>query len=649
MMMMSTKFSAVFLCLGLFTLTVNGQKNNLKKADEVFEAYAYIDAREIYLKVVEKGYESAQIYKKLGDTYYFNSEYADAAKWYKKLVDKYASQLEPQYYYRAAQTFKSIGEYYQSKKMMGEFSSRSSTTNLAQNFMNSYPALDSLVDIESNKFDLVNITEGMSSSDFGPSFYQNKLVYASSSKNTEGRKIHTWNGLKYLDLYEADLDENGKLINPIPLKGDINSPYHESTASFTKDGNTVYFTRNNFIDGKKKKNKNREITLKIYKATKDNKGSWGNIKELPFNNDAYSVAHPALSPDEKRLYFSSNMNGTYGESDLWYVDIGSNGSYGKPVNLGPKINTEARETFPFISENNNLYFASDGHLGLGGLDIFVISLDNHGTPQKVTNLKKPINSSKDDFGFIIDEEKHTGYLSSNRNGNAGSASDDIYRFIKSCGITIVEGIVSDAKTNMPLQGAQVTLLDENNEVVAQTTSDALGAYQFENVLDCHKRYGIRAELSGLEYDPTEETIVVSGNEPTMEVNLTLTPPDCAVNDLGCRLNLQPIYFDYGKYNIRKDAEVELAKILEALKKYPELMIHIESHTDSRSSDLFNIYLSQRRALATMQWLIDNGIAPSRLSAKGYGETQLLNECSNGVRCPDAKHELNRRSVFIIKE
>ncbi|MER3373745.1 MAG: OmpA family protein [Allomuricauda sp.] len=646
---MSTKFSIVFLCLGLFVLSVRGQKSNIKKGDEVFEAYAYIDAREIYLKVVEKGYESAQIYKKLGDTYYFNSEYVDAAKWYKKLLDKYANQLEPEYYYRAAQTFKSIGEYYLSKKMMGEFASRSSTTNLAQNFMDNYPALDSLVDNESNEIDLVNVTDGMPSSDFGPTFYGNKLVYASSSKNTEGRKIHTWNGLKYLDLFEAELDENGALINPVPLKGDINSPYHESTAAFTKDGNTVYFTRNNYLDGKKRKNKNREITLKIYKATKDNKGSWGNIKELPFNNDAHSVAHPALSPDEKRLYFSSNMKGTYGESDLWYVDIGPNGSYGKPVNLGPEINTEARETFPYISKKNNLYFASDGHLGLGGLDIFAISLEENGDYKKITNLKKPINSSKDDFGFIIDEEKQIGYLSSNRNGDAGSASDDIYRFKKSCGVQTLEGVVTDAKTNLPLQGAQVILLDENNNIIAQTTSDALGSYKFEHVLDCNKRYGIRGEHTDLEYDPNEKTILASGDGAIMEANITLTPPDCAVNDLGCRLNLQPIYFNYGKYNIRRDAEVELAKILEALKKYPELSIHIESHTDSRSNSTFNLRLSERRAQATLNWLVKNGIDRKRLSAKGYGETRLLNHCSNGIDCSEEEHQRNRRSMFIIVE
>jgi outer membrane protein OmpA-like peptidoglycan-associated protein len=216
-------------------------------------------------------------------------------------------------------------------------------------------------------------------------------------------------------------------------------------------------------------------------------------------------------------------------------------------------------------------------------------------------------------------------------------------------VQTLEGVVTDAKTNLPLQGAQVILLDENNNIIAQTTSDALGSYKFEHVLDCNKRYGIRGEHTDLEYDPNEKTILASGDGPIMEVNITLTPPDCAVNDLGCRLNLQPIYFDYGKYDIRRDAEVELAKILEALKKYPELSIHIESHTDSRSNSTFNLRLSERRAQATLNWFVKNGIDRKRLSAKGYGETRLLNHCSNGIDCSEEEHQRNRRSMFIIVE
>lgn len=644
----ATGLSVFILSFVCFTSNLTAQKSNIKKADEVFEAYAYIDAREIYLKVVKSGYESAQIYKNLADTYYFNGEYGDAVKWYKKLIEKYPNELEPDYYYRAAQSYKSIGEYQQSKKLMGRFSSLFSTSSVANNFMRDYPALDSLANSTSDKYKVVNITKNLLASDFGPTFYGTKLVYSSSSKNTKGSKTHNWTGLKYLDLFEADLDEDYNLENPTSINGDINTPYHESTAAFTKDGKTVYFTRNNYLDGKKGRNRKREITLKIYRAEKDNKGFWTSVTELPFNNDAFSTAHPALSPDEKRLYFSSNRNGGFGESDLWYVEINSNGSYGKPINLGPEINTEARETFPYISEENNLYFASDGHLGLGGLDIFAISLEENGSYTEVTNLKQPINSGDDDFGFILKEKKQIGFLSSNRGGTNGSASDDIYKVRKSCAIEVLEGLITDIETGLPLQEAMVTLLDDDNKRVAWTVSNSDGVYRFDDLLECNKQYRIRAELKELDYHPTEKAIIISGDSTRENVDIQLTPSGCPPDDLGCKLDLQPIYFNYGKHNIRVDAEVELAKILEAMKEYPELTIHIESHTDSRSSDEFNMRLSEKRAQATLQWLVNKGINRNRLTAKGYGETRLLNRCSNGVHCPDKDHQLNRRSMFIIK-
>lgn len=645
---MSIRFLVFILCIIYNSFQIQAQKSNIKKADEVFEAYAYIDAREIYLKVVKSGYQSPQVFKNLGDTYYFNGEYAEASRWYNRLIDTYPNDSEPEYYYRAAQCYKSIGEYHESKKMMGKFSALSSNSNIANNFMQDYPTLDKLVKNTSDKYKVVNITNGMSSSDFGPSFYNDKLVYASSSKKTKGNKIHEWTGIKYLDLYEADLDEDFNLSNPISLKGDINTPYHESTPIFTKDGKTVYFTRNNYLNGKKGRNEKREITLKIYKAEINEKGSWTNVRELPFNDDSFSTAHPALGPDEKRLYFSSNRDGGRGESDLWYVDLTPNGSFGKPQNLGPKINTEARETFPYISNENTLYFASDGHLGLGGLDIFGVSLDKSGRYKKVTNLKQPINSNSDDFGFIFDEKKQIGFLSSNRDGEKGSASDDIYKVREACVIQVLEGIISDNETNLPLQGARVTLLNDNNKTVAWTNSDADGLYRFSDDLECKEQYRVRGEFKDLKYNPTERTIIIQGDKARENLDLQLTPSGCPDNDLGCKLDLQPIYFSYGKYRIRKDAEVELAKILEAMKNYPQLKIHIESHTDSRSSDEFNRKLSEKRAWTSRQWLIKRGIDPSRITSKGYGETQLLNECLNEVKCSDEQHQINRRSMFIIK-
>ncbi|MEM7487297.1 MAG: OmpA family protein [Bacteroidota bacterium] len=637
------------VCLLFILITGNifGQRGKVKKADEEFDTYSYIDARKIYLKVVEDGYESAQVFKKLGDTYYFNSEYKEASIWYKKLLEKFPNDVEPIYKHRAAQSLKSIGAYEEAKRIMGAYANVAQHSSIAESYQKNKSVLDSIIDFESKEFEVLNASNGLSSSDFGPSFFGNSIVYASTSKNTQGDKIHAWNGLPYLDLYVADLDENGLFANTKSLEGDINTPYHESSACFTEDGETMYFTRNNYIDGKKKRGKNKLVSLKVYKATKNTDGSWGNVRELPFNSDSYAVAHPSLNRDETRLYFSSDMPGTYGMSDIWYVEVLKNGSYGSPVNLGSRVNTEARESFPYLSDNNNLYFSSDGHVGLGGLDVFVISLNNPGTFKEVTNLKKPINTNQDDFGLIINEEKRFGYLSSNRNGNEGSNSDDIYRFSESCSI-LIKGLVLDKDTREVLPGSMAILLDSENKVVSQTVANSKGSYSFEGIVDCDKQYSVRATNNELEYQPNEKLVNTPIGSSNLEVNLELTPPDCPVNDLGCRLDLQPIYFDFDKHNIRPDAEVELAKILSAMKEYPQLVIHIESHTDSRGNDRYNELLSDRRAKSTLEWLVKKGIDRTRLSAKGYGESQLQNECSNGVKCSEKAHQLNRRSMFIIK-
>lgn len=632
----------IYILFAICTLQVGlAQESKIKKANEDFFNFDYIDARKIYLSVVEDGYSSAQVYKKLGDTYYFNSEYADAATWYLKLVDTYPNEVESEYYYRAAQSLKSIGKLEESKSLMEKYMETSGAT---------YPNWDTyqyLVSTQNNQYQVKNITDGMDGSDFGPSYYGDKIVFASSSIDTEGSKIHDWNGLPYLDLFEAEIDENGQLKNIKKLEGDINSPYHESSAVFTKDGKTIYFTRNNYINGKKKRGKERLVTLKIYRASLQENGTWGNVVELPFNEDSYSTAHPALNPEENRLYFSSNRNGSLGASDIWYVDILGNGNYGQPVNLGSKINTKQRESFPFISKTGDLYFARDGHTGLGGLDIFVVSLNETGPYPTVTNLKKPINSNLDDFGYVMDETGKIGYISSNRFGDQGSSSDDILAFTADCKITI-HGMVTDAKTGAPLQGSDVVLLDSSSKVVAQKVVDANGRYDFGPLADCNDQYAVRASFAEKEYEPSETVVQTQSGVDSMEVNLQLTPPDCPVDDLGCRLSLQPIYFDFDKHNIRPDAEVELAKILNAMEAYPQLNIHIESHTDSRGNDAYNMQLSERRAKSTLEWLVSKGIDRNRLSAKGYGESQLINNCSNGVNCSQEEHQLNRRSMFIIK-
>ena len=634
------------LFLALLVLTIGNafsQKREIQKANKEFDKFAYIDAREIYLKVVADGYESAEILKRIGDTYYFNSDYTNAAEWYERLVITFPEETEVEYYYRAAQSLKSVGKYDEANALLNEYVAKGGTGLVIKTFEEDPNYLKSTV-FKSRDFQLDRVDINTAHSDFGPAFYMDdKIVYASAAR-TEGAKTADWNNEPFLDLFVAQRDSTGQLSNPMPISGDVNTKFHESSAAFSKDGKTMYFTRNNYLDGKKGRDKNKTIRLKLYKATKTGEYSWTNVVELPFNSNQYSVAHPALNPEETRLYFSSDMPGTMGMSDLWYVDIFENNKYGEPVNLGAEINTIARESFPFISENNNLYFSSDGRSGLGGYDVFVAPLGKDGKPGSVTNLGSPTNSPKDDFGFIINEKSRIGYVSSNRDGDRGSVDDDIYLVREICSISIT-GKVFDRESGTMLPGSDVTLLDHNNQLVASTKAKSDGTYSF--VGDCNTQYSVRGVKDG--YEPYEKMIQTPTLAGTIDVPLPLERiGPCAPDDLGCRLNLQPIYFDFDKSNIRRDAEIELAKILAAMREYPEIIIHIESHTDSRGDDKYNEALSERRAQSTRNWLIAKGIDADRLTAKGYGEYRLVNKCSNGVPCSVEEHQLNRRSMFIIQ-
>jgi len=651
---MNTPIYKSLLCFlsVIFFVSSFAQTGKLEKANVKYDKYHYIDAREIYLKVVANGYRSAEIYRKLSETYYFNSEYSGASKWYYKLLNEFPDDLVVTDYFRAAQCLKSSGEPREAERLMEIYKTKGGTALTIDSYKN---VADTLFEkgVNDKLFELAKITVNTEYSDFGPAFYGDKIVFASSDKSVNAFEDQSvdlagWDKQPFLDLYQVVVDEDMNLKEVELLKGEINTKYHESTAVFSKDGNTMYFTRNNFLDGKKRKDKDFVIRLKIYKATKAG-DAWGNIKELPFNSDSYSIGHPALSTDENRLYFASDMPGTFGMSDLWYVDVLGNDSYTKPVNMGNKINTAARETFPFVSTENNLYFSSDGHKGYGGLDIFVTKL-NEDDFGEIATFGEPINSVKDDFSFII-KEGRIGYFTSNRDGDEGSKSDDIYQIWEHCEITI-QGPITDEDTGELIPNAEVKLLDSNNDEIQKlvTGDDALFTFN----LECNQRYVIRAKKEG--YNPKEEIFETPKNPKTIEMPIVLNIPltmkvsdPCPPNDLGCKLTLQPIYFDYDQSNVRLDAEIELAKILAALNEYPQLRIHIESHTDSRGRDAYNLKLSQRRAKSTLQWLLDKGIAKNRLSAKGYGESQLINKCVNNVACSEEEHQLNRRSMFIIKE
>ncbi|WP_299535370.1 OmpA family protein [Ulvibacterium sp.] len=640
--------SLLFITVLSLGVRSTAQERLVTKANANYEEYSFSPAIDIYKRVLEKGYVSADLLKKLGNSYYFNADYADAAKTYERLVNEYPSTVGPEYYFRYAQTLKTLGNYDGADKIMAKFTESTGDDLRASVYRDEKNYLEKIKE-NSGRYDIAQFEYNSPYSDFAPSFYKDGLIF-SSDRDTGNfaRYRHTWNAKDFLDLYKINADSIS--TNYVTKLGDdVNTRLHESTSITNKDGSILYFTRNNFVEGKYKKDEKGVIRLKIFKAELVD-GIWTNIEELPFNSDAYSVANPALSPDEKTLFFASDMPGTLGESDLFKVSINEDGTYGTPQNLGTPINTEARETFPFITSEEVLYFSSDGHPGLGGLDIFATKIAENRLTGSVVNVGEPVNSQKDDFTFIFNEDTREGYFASNR--SEGQGADDIYSFLETIPLILdcnqqVTGTVRDKISNEVLVGATIKVINENNEEVLTTITDSDGNYSI--IIDCNQGNFVRASMEG--YVPSEEYLGKSDGKPRiMDFYLERDRITAGFgDDLAKLLQLSTIYFDFDKYNIRKDSEVEVEKVIAAMEKYPSLKIKVNSHTDSRGKDSYNLWLSQKRAESTVNYMISKGIAADRLEGEGFGETKLVNQCENGVRCSNAEHELNRRSEFIILE
>ena len=419
---------------------------------------------------------------------------------------------------------------------------------------------------------------------------------------------------------------------------------HESNAVFTKDGKTMYFTRNNYLDGKKGKDDKKITHLKIYKA-QFIENEWTNITELPFNSDSYSTEHPALSPDEKQLYFSSDMPGSVGSFDLYVVNINADGTFSTPKNLGSDINTELREQFPFISSKNILYFASDGHFGMGGLDIFKseINTNSYSIP---TNLSNIINSNLDDFAFIINEDKEIGYFSSNRDNNNGI--DNIYSFTQ-LKKYYVKGVVKDKTSGKLLPGATVTLINANNNIISEAIVDTDAEYSLK--VDKNSNYTIRGSKKyfnpyDIAFSTDEEGNI--DKDILLELESYEATEKKVVEENGkIQIKINPIYFDSNKWNIRSDAALELNSVVDIMKKYPSMKIEIEAHTDSWGKDDYNLMLSDKRANSVREYLISKGIPTENLKSVGYGESQPVFKCEIPGTCTRKQYGLNRRCEFVI--
>ncbi len=703
------------------------------------------------------------------------------------------------------------------------------------------------------EYTVQNVEINTKNSDFGTAFYgKGKVVFAAPKAGPMiTKKVWADNSQPFLDLFVGEINEKGEIVHKQKMPGDINSKYHEGVVSFTKDMKTVYFSANNYVKKRKQRTDSTGTNnIQIFRATVNENGEWSHPKLLPFNSTKFSTGHPALNLDDTELYFISDRPESIGETDIFVVTINEDGSYSEPRNLGPRINTEEREMFPFISDDNILYFSSDGYMGYGELDVYASKIFDN-TVSEPISLGTPVNSKKDDFAYIIDDSKHEGYFSSNREG--GKGDDDIYKFLVSPPLFIecnqeITGVTKDINTNQLLPGVLVQLFDvQGNELDSFLSKLTDASFRFEQ--PCDATYKIVGTLEGYLPEEIEIKTLNDLDLPPIEITMSLPPDDSVIaarnsgrtisgivkdsdsqeivpgavvqlinaqgevletivsnendasfqfmkafdssykivvsskshiteelelknisnkvtndpikvlmkssseklivadqslktenvisgnvkdsnsqkllpgvlvelldengkvlesvvaneNDASFqfmkpydssykiavssqgyikkelelktltslenqnkveilmqqptnkflvvdeknKININSIYFDFDKYNIRSDAEFELDKIATIMHQNSDMTIEINSHADSRGTDAYNITLSNKRAESTIEYLINKGISIDRMTGEGFGERHLATKCPDGVKCTEFMHQLNRRSEFEI--
>jgi outer membrane protein OmpA-like peptidoglycan-associated protein len=613
-----------------------GQSGKLKRADRLYNSFSFVKAIEKYESLVDKNFNKSYSMRKLGDSYMFLRKPKEAVEVYKHVVEQ--ENVPKEYYYFYAQALRGAGLYKASKIWMKKYKLEAEKDSRVTKFFENEDFISEMFNIK-KRYTLSKINFNTEFSDFGAVEYNDEVVFASTrDEGVSIKRKYVWNEQPFLDIFKVKKEGTVKEVEKI--KGEVNTIYHDGPATFSSDGSKMFFSRNNYYKGEKGKDDKGVNNLKIYQAKLVN-GLWSTIKGVHFNNDEYSVGHPSLSSDGKKLYFTSDMPGGIGGSDIYVVDVNDDGTLGTPNNLGKIINTEGNEMFPFIHNEGTLFFSSDGHLGFGLLDVFATIADENNDIINTLNLGEPINSSKDDFSYYLSQEGFDGYISSNREGGVGD--DDIYKFTRIPPLTL-KGQIFDDANNEPIENAKVVLNDVNGDEIAYFITEADGYYEhiidrdanFNLVGSKEKYTSISKDFSSFGLDKEKELVV--------NLNVGLKP----IEDVVLLADLDIIYFDLDKSFIRPDAAIELNKVVALMNKYPGMVIRLESHTDSRAPDMYNIKLSERRAKSTYDYIISHGIDASRITEyEGFGETQLVNKCSNGVKCTKAEHQLNRRTEFII--
>lgn len=646
------KIFIIFTCFAIGTSAFAQEKSSKEiKGDKKYFVYSFEKSIDYYSHTKNLTPEGQ---RRLAESYYNINQNFLAEEAYLKLISTNQG-LVPNDYFVLARLLKANGKTDQSLTMMDKFAELNPNDLRAKDYLANKSTLADL-NKDNGKYVVKSLDVNSDADDFGPIYYKDKIIFSSTKSAPKMIvKNYNWTGKPFWRIYIADV-EDGQLKNAKVFEKSLNGNMHDGPASLSNDGTFMAFTRNNYSD----KSKDKVVELQIHFSTfADEK--WSEPTPFNLNNTEYSVGHPSLTANGKTMYFTSDMPGGFGGADIYRTTKNGDGTWSKAENMGDKINTESDEMFPFIEENSQkLYFSSNGRFGLGGLDIFVAKL-NGTTVQTVQNAGFPLNTIADDYAVIVNSTSTKGYVSSDRAG--GKGGDDIYAFdIKEEEkteeiVTIeksIEGIAKD-KNSTPLKSTFITLFDDKGKVLDTLTTQNDGAYSFN--VETNKNYKITGKKEKYNDGFTDANTL--GDIAIVKADVVLLTKKEVVaekikvgEDLAKIVEFNNIYFDYDKYDIRKDAKPELAKIIEVMNDYPKMVVELSAHTDCRANDVYNQNLSNQRAKETVNYIKKSITNPSRISGKGYGETKLLTNCpcTGDVvsDCSDAEHQKNRRTEFIIK-
>ncbi len=642
---MKTIYIPIILLFGFSISAIAQEKSRQEKQGDKYSFnFSYEKAIDSYTSADKLSLEGQ---RKLAESYTLIGENEKAAAIYLVLVESPSGVL-PIDYYNYSMILRSNGKYTEANKWMDKFVYLNPYDLRAKSYTDTKSKFDSLLKDE-NKYKIEHLTVNTNAGDFGTSYFGNKIVFASTrAKSKAFKRKFNWNGKPFLDIYVSEVD-GSQLKNAENFSKKLNGKMHDGPASFSNNGTFMAFTRNHYHD----KSKDKIVELQIwFSSFKDDK--W--LEPVPFslNNSGYSVGHPFLTADGKTMYFICNMPGGFGGADIYKVKKSDNGEWEKPENLGNKINTEGDEVFPFLIESNGtLCFSSNGHYGLGGLDIFTCKIKGSEVGP-VKNAGFPMNTQYDDFALIMDSTSNKGYFSSNRIG--GSGDDDIYSISVLKVLEIRKKLIGIAKdgTGKSIPNTFISLLDSKNMVIDTLTTKDNGAYVF--FVESDKAFILSGKKSG--YKDGVSQANSNGKDSIIVMDVVLLKNEVVVvevievgKDLGKIVKFNPIYFDYHEYKIRPDAEIELDKIVKIMNEYPNMVVSLNSHTDCRASRNYNQKLSVKRADASANYIKKRITKPERISGKGYGETKLINgcDCDGAVvsKCSEEAHQQNRRTEFIV--